>query len=95
MVDMPVQPLMQHLGLLDGAEAADSLVVDLERWTARRPSSHTRRVYPDSLCYRNRTLPTPITLTSGLVTSLLNLLEIQRGSFAGLPDVNRTYWITK
>jgi SAM-dependent methyltransferase len=34
------------------------------------------------------------------VTSLLNragaqVLEIQRGSFAGLPDVNRTYWITK
>jgi len=37
---------MQHLGLLDGAEAADSLVVDLERWAARRPSSHTSAFIP-------------------------------------------------
>src|SRR5438132_574950 len=34
--------------LLGGAEAADSLVVDLERWTAHRPSVDIRGVYPDS-----------------------------------------------
>jgi hypothetical protein len=41
-----------HLGLFMGGVAPE----DFEGWTARRPSSYTRRVYPDVL------LPQPNTL---------------------------------